>query len=116
MHERHLFRSLQIDCAGGSLDSPPKIRLSGDGIPKATRKAKPLMKNLPRDRCRKSPGDDFELCQTFKFPAITNGLCIHLHLLGAPRQDASLTLFFSHIERFFSRPNTQDTYVTRVRL
>src|SRR5213594_4056272 len=69
MHERHLFRSLQIDCAGGSLDSPPKIRLSGDGIPKAARKAKPLMKNLPRDRCRKSPGEDFELCQTFKFPA-----------------------------------------------
>ena len=69
MHERHLFRSLQIDCAGGYLDSPPKIRLSGDGIPKAARKAKPLMKNLPRDRCRKSPGEDFELCQTFKFPA-----------------------------------------------
>jgi hypothetical protein len=43
-----LFRSLQIDCAGGYLDSGPKIRLAGDGIPKAAGRAKQLMKNLPR--------------------------------------------------------------------
>jgi hypothetical protein len=34
-HQRHLFRRLQIDCAGGYSDSRPKIRLAGDGIPKA---------------------------------------------------------------------------------
>jgi hypothetical protein len=55
-----LFRSLQIDCAGGYLDSRPKIRLAGDGIPKAAGRAKQLMKNLPRDGCRKSPGEDFD--------------------------------------------------------
>jgi hypothetical protein len=55
-----LFRSVQIDCAGGFLDSRPKIRLAGDGIPKAAGRAKQLMKNLPRDRCRKSFGEDFD--------------------------------------------------------
>jgi hypothetical protein len=34
MHERHLFRSLQIDRAGEYLDSRPKIRRAGYGIPK----------------------------------------------------------------------------------
>jgi hypothetical protein len=55
-----LFRSLQIDCSGGNLDSRLKIWRAGDGIPKAAGKAKQLMKNLPRDGCRKSFGEDFD--------------------------------------------------------
>jgi hypothetical protein len=51
--------SLQIDCVGGYLDFRPEIRLAGDGIPKAAGSAKQLMKNLPRDGCRESPGEDF---------------------------------------------------------
>ena len=35
----------------------------GDGIPKAAGSAKPLMKNLPRAGCRKSPGEDFDFLQ-----------------------------------------------------
>jgi len=57
------FRSLQIDCAGGYPDSRPKIRRAGDGIPKAAGRAKPLMKNLSRYRCRKSPGEDLISCK-----------------------------------------------------
>ena len=55
------FGALQIDCSGGYLDSRPKIRLAGDGSPKAAGRAKQLMKNLPRDGCRKSRGEDFDL-------------------------------------------------------
>ena len=62
-HELYLFRSLQIDCAGGYLDCRPKIRLAGDGIPKAAGRAKLLMKNLPRATDRKSPGEDFDFLQ-----------------------------------------------------
>jgi hypothetical protein len=54
-----LFRSLQIDGAGGYLDSRPKIRLAGDGIPKAAGRAQQSLKNLPRGGCRKSSGEDF---------------------------------------------------------
>jgi hypothetical protein len=45
------------------LDSRPKIRLAGDGFPKATGRAKQLMKNLPRNGCRKSAGEDFDFLQ-----------------------------------------------------
>jgi hypothetical protein len=58
-HERNLFRSLQIDCAGRYLDSPPKIPFAGDRIRKAAGRAKQSMKNLPRGGCRKSCGEDF---------------------------------------------------------
>jgi hypothetical protein len=61
-HERNLFRRLKIDCAGGYLDYRPKIRLAGDEIPQSGGRAKQLMKNLPRDGYRKSPGEgsDFQ--------------------------------------------------------
>jgi hypothetical protein len=68
MHERHWFRSLQIDCAGGYLDFLPKIRLAGDGIPKAAGRAKPSMKNLPRDGCRKSSCEDLISCDRAPVP------------------------------------------------
>jgi hypothetical protein len=43
-HERNSFRSLQIDHAGGYLDFRPRIRLAGDGIPKAAGTAQQSMK------------------------------------------------------------------------
>jgi hypothetical protein len=64
MHERAFVSHEQIDCAGGYLDSRPKIRLAGDGIPKAAGRAKQLMKDLPRDRYRKSPGEDSDFPPT----------------------------------------------------
>jgi len=41
-----LFLMDMSDCAAGYLDSRPKIRLAGDGIPEAAGRAKPLMKDL----------------------------------------------------------------------
>jgi hypothetical protein len=58
-HERNLFRSLPIDCAGRYLDSRPKLPFAGDRIRKAAGRAKQSMKNLPRGGCRKSCGEDF---------------------------------------------------------
>ena len=57
------FGPLQIDCAGGYLDSWPQIRLAGDESAKAAGRAKQLMKNLPRDGRRKSRGEDFDFLQ-----------------------------------------------------
>jgi hypothetical protein len=83
-HERHLFRSLQSDCAGGYLDSRPTIRLAGDGIPKAAGRAKQLMKNLPRGGCRQSPGEDFDFLRLSAGSTKVSG-CITAFTFGSPR-------------------------------
>jgi hypothetical protein len=51
---------LHTDYAGGYLDFRPKIRLAGDGIPKAAGTAQQSMKKAPSDGCRKSSGEDFD--------------------------------------------------------
>jgi hypothetical protein len=54
------FAAWKIARLGEYLDSKPKIRLAGDGIPKPAGNAKQLMKNLPRGGCLKFPGEDFD--------------------------------------------------------
>ena len=61
----------------------PKIRRAGDGIPKAAGRAKQLMKNLPRDGCRKFPGEDFDCLRLSAGSALLQSMSVMISDRGA---------------------------------